>query len=279
MSASVLPNDPIEQPHDAPIEESPSVVVVPDRADAPISEITERFFRALLLKVPLDRIEELHLFSPLRQGGVETGIAVIAAREEIVVEAAPVAPALEIPFESVSVEVTNAEPAAADAVDAADAMDDVNGDDADDADDVEDVNAVEAGATEVVAADEAEAIVDDESPYAAEETETVDAPSAEDASVEATRSDDAVEQDAVVAPTPLEPIIRHTVYTARYRLVQKGPERGKWEADVVAEAEAPLITVETVVRGVLRRAGEESDTTRFSAAQIARALRLQLGAA
>ncbi len=205
MSSTVLPLDPLDQHREVPSTGFPSdqspastsdgvpqatvnavvaidlpTVVVPDRADAPIPEITERFFRALLLKVPLDRIEELHLFSPLRQGGVETGIAVIAAREEILPE-------------SVVVEI-------------------------------------EPGSAFVVA-------------------------------------------------QPVVPTVRHTVYTARYRLAQKGPERGKWETDVVAEAEAPLITVEMVVRGVLRRAGQESDTTRFSAAQIARALRLQLGAA
>jgi len=136
--------------------ETPDVVepeaVMPDRADAPVSEITERFLKVVLAHVPLDRIEELHLFSPLRQGGVETGIAVIE--------------------------------------------------------------------------------------------------------------------------TMLVPRLRHTVYTARYRLVQKGPERGKWEADVVAEAEAPLITVDLVVRGVQRRAGEESEIVRYSAPQLAHAVRV-----
>jgi hypothetical protein len=84
----------------------------------------------------------------------------------------------------------------------------------------------------------------------------------------------APEEDApVIEGAPL-PRIRHTVYTARYRLVQKGPERGKWEADVVAEAEAPLITVDLVVRGVQRRAGEESEIVRYSAPQLARALRV-----
>ncbi|MEI6741390.1 MAG: hypothetical protein WCK74_13880, partial [Gemmatimonadaceae bacterium] len=73
------------------------------------------------------------------------------------------------------------------------------------------------------------------------------------------------------AVAPSVPIV---VYTARYRLVQKGPERGKWESDVVAEADAPLITVEAVVRGVQRRAGEESEIVRYSAAQLAKALRL-----
>lgn len=47
--------------------------VAPDRADAPVSEITERFLKVVLAHVPLDRIEELHLFSPLRQGGWKRG--------------------------------------------------------------------------------------------------------------------------------------------------------------------------------------------------------------
>jgi hypothetical protein len=75
---------------------------------------------------------------------------------------------------------------------------------------------------------------------------------------------------------PAPRIVKHTVHTARYRLVIKGPERGKWESDVVEEADAPLITVETVVRGVQRRAGEDTEIVRYSASQIARALRIPL---
>jgi hypothetical protein len=82
-----------------------------------------------------------------------------------------------------------------------------------------------------------------------------------------------VADEGLIETAPL-PRIRHTVYTARYRLVQKGPERGKWEADVVAEADAPLVTVDLVVRGVQRRAGEESEIVRYSAPQLARALRV-----
>ena len=240
MSAPVLPDNPIDVP----------VVLVPDRAEAPISEITERFFRALLLKVPLDRIEELHLFSPLRSGGVETGIAVIAAREIIV---PPPVPDMELPLgdgevfaasddTNVGVTAAVAPPIIAD-------------------------NAIEAGVY---------AALDEPSPYANELSAMA---VGEDVAAEA-EAEHPAELEAPVAaietvalPTP---IVRHTVYTARYRLVQKGPERGKWESDVVAEAEAPLITVEMVVRGVQRRAGEESDTTRFTAAQIARALRIEL---
>jgi hypothetical protein len=85
---------------------------------------------------------------------------------------------------------------------------------------------------------------------------------------------DPVVDDRDVAAAPPVPRVRHTVYTARYRLVQKGPERGKWEANVVAEADAPLVTVDLVVRGVQRRAGEESEIVRYSAPQLARALRI-----
>jgi hypothetical protein len=64
--------------------------------------------------------------------------------------------------------------------------------------------------------------------------------------------------------------VRHTIYTARYRLVVKGPERGRWQVDVRAEADAPLVTVDAVVRGVQRRAGDASAPDRLDAAACAR---------
>jgi len=57
---------------------------------------------------------------------------------------------------------------------------------------------------------------------------------------------------------------RHTIVTAHYRLTIKGPDRGKWELGVVADADAPLITLEAVVRGVRHRASEGSDAERLS---------------
>ena len=57
---------------------------------------------------------------------------------------------------------------------------------------------------------------------------------------------------------------RLTVYRARYRLALKGPERGKWEADVSVEADAPLSAVDEVVRGVHLRAGEGAEPERLS---------------
>jgi hypothetical protein len=288
-----LPIDATLSP-DAPVVEAP-VVVLPDRADAPVSEITERFLRAIVAQVPLDRIEELHLFSPLKQGGVETGIAVVAARVTVVLPPVEMAPELPLADESTegdaedTIDHTGDEVLLADdlAVNAALAADVV-------AEDVvaEDVVAVDgvADAVDGVASDDV-AIDDgaadatseptDESPYA-------DTPGEVDATevtiesivipsdvVAAEAADDEVVVDEMLAPAAPTAIVRHTVYTARYRLVQKGPERGKWEADVKAEADAPLITVEMVVRGVQRRAGEESEILRYSAKQLAKALRVE----
>lgn len=189
--------------------------VVPDRANQPVSETTERFLRAIVERVPLDRIEEVHLFSPLRQGTTETGIAVVASR----------------------VNEPELEPVA---------------------DEGEPLELTLAGG---------EAPLEEEAPAEDSAPLEVDAPSDDGAS-------DQVDAGDTIATSHAKPIERHTVYTARYRLVIKGPERGHWEADVVEEADAPLLTVETVVRGVQRRAGEDSEIVRYSAAQVARALRI-----
>ena len=72
-------------------------------------------------------------------------------------------------------------------------------------------------------------------------------------------------------PAPEPRPTRHTVFTARYRLAIKGPERGKWDVEVVEEADAPMVTVEAVVRGVQRRAGDEGDPPeRLDASAVAR---------
>jgi hypothetical protein len=85
---------------------------------------------------------------------------------------------------------------------------------------------------------------------------------------------------AVIAAEPEPPadesnstaLSRHIVYSARYRLVLKGPERGRWEATVTAEADAPLAAVEGVVRGVLRRAGENEAPERLTGETFRQAL-------
>ena len=65
---------------------------------------------------------------------------------------------------------------------------------------------------------------------------------------------------------------RHTVYTAHYRLTLKGVERGKWQVTVVEEADAPLLTIETVVRGVQRRSGDVDDPEKMEGDAVREAL-------
>ena len=132
----------------------------------------ERFLLAIAAAIPAERFIELHFFAPIRQGGVESGVAVIAAYPEVVAE--PI--------------LADAPPPPDDLFDAAEA----------------------------------------------EPDEASDKPR------------------------------RYTVYAAKYKLVLKGPDRGKWECSVVAEADAPLVTVETVVRGVQRRSGDTDEPDRMS---------------
>jgi hypothetical protein len=53
--------------------------------------------------------------------------------------------------------------------------------------------------------------------------------------------------------------LRLPILTAHFRHTVKGPDRGKWEFAMVHDADAPLETVESVVRGVARRAGEDAE--------------------
>jgi hypothetical protein len=76
---------------------------------------------------------------------------------------------------------------------------------------------------------------------------------------------------AVIAATQVDtadPLDRAEVLTASYRWTRKGVERGKWVVEVTAVADAPLETVETVVRGVQQRAGEALDAYRMSGDEI-----------
>jgi hypothetical protein len=66
--------------------------------------------------------------------------------------------------------------------------------------------------------------------------------------------------------------VRFTVFSARFRHTLKGPDRGKWELSVTEEADAPLLTVDAVVRGVSRRSGEADETVRLSGDEFRAAL-------
>lgn len=144
-------------------------------------ETTERFLRDIADRIGLNAVDELRLFPPLRQAGVETGVAVVAAIP-LPPERRPVAP------HSVG------EPPAA---------------------------LTESAGDEFL-------------PIEEEDREII--------------------------------VHRHTVFTARYRHTLKGPDRGKWEMEVRAEADAPLVTLDQVVRGVMKRAGEPFEPEKISAA-------------
>jgi hypothetical protein len=58
------------------------------------------------------------------------------------------------------------------------------------------------------------------------------------------------------------------VFTARYRLTRKGPDRGKWLFECAATADAPLATVDAVARGVTLRSKDLTESERFTGEQL-----------
>jgi hypothetical protein len=175
----------------------------------PVLDPRERFLREITERIPAERIAEIHLFPPLRSGGRESGVAVIAA------------------------------------------IADHSG----------------AAATDVVP--------DEVGPSPDFEDTTGSAEIADPATasgIEATPADAGPSPDLESTPPPGDPSdqfssgdidppppVRLVVYRAVYRWTRKGPDRGRWEVDVTAEADAPLHAVSDVVRGVQRRAGEEGE--------------------
>src|SRR5687767_205861 len=145
--------------------------------DNKLIDTTERFLRDIAARVGVAAVDEVRLFPPLRQSGVETGVAVVAA--------------LPLPPEPEH-EHGREEPP--------DAL-------------------TESAGDEFLPIDE-------------DDREII--------------------------------VHRHTVFTALYRHTLKGPDRGKWEMDMRAEADAPLVTLDAVVRGVMKRAGEPFEPERIS---------------
>ena len=166
-------------------------------------ETRARFLAAIAAQLPAERIVEVHLFPAIRQGGMESGVAVIAVERAEDAEDAPIAHVAE-------------------------------------------------------AARDATPALDEESPY-------VDA-------AEAVAEAEQTETEERTTPAATAPR-RYTVYSARYRHTLKGPDRGKWEVSVTEEADAPLLTVDAVVRGVQRRTGEVDEIVRLSGDEVRLGLR------
>jgi hypothetical protein len=175
----------------------------------PVLDPRERFLREITERIPAERIAEIHLFPPVRSGGRESGVAVIAAGADhsgaggsgVVPDEAGPSPDLEDTTGSAEI----ADPSASSGIEA---------------------TAADAGP-----------------PPDLESTPPLD------------DLPDRFPSDDIDPPPPA----RLVVYRAVYRWTRKGPDRGRWEVDVTAEADAPLHAVSDVVRGVQRRAGEEGE--------------------
>lgn len=189
-------------------------------------ETRTRFLAAIARQIPPERVIEVHLFAGIRQGGVESGVGVIAVER-------PAAPSL-----------------------------DVDGGFVPPADIAE---AAELETTEAVAVHDQLA---DETAFVADETIAEPSPYADEPQEEL-RFEDAED----VAPMPAR-ASRYIVYSARYRYTLKGRDRGKWEVSVTEEADAPLVTIDAVVRGVQRRSGDADETIRLSGDEFRTALPL-----
>ena len=199
-----------------------------------MTELQERFLRKAGERLPLERVVEVHLFPPIRQGGMETGIAIVAADPEGWTGSEPAA-------EAPVTEATYS-PALA-----CDPTDDAAG------------PAPAATGDAIVAAEGAPG---DEAAAMAADDEVPDLAALADGEVLAGELAAEGAEGYVRQPR------RHTVYTARYRATLKGPERGRFEVEVHEEADAPLVTIDAVVRGVQHRAGEPTEPERLTGEQL-----------
>jgi hypothetical protein len=213
-----------------------------------MTETQERFLRAVLARVAADSVVELHLFPPIRRGTVETGVAVIATDlpptpqlvvEDLVVDSEDVA-------EEAIVESHDAETSPYAPESSADAE-----------------SAVVAEAAVDAAADATGDVTSDD-----DATSEDDVTSADDATrIDALADDTSTDADA---PEPISaaPMQRLRILTASYRSTIKGPDRGKWNVEILDEAVAPRDAIEAVLRGVRHRSSEPADPELVSAAEL-----------
>lgn len=216
-----------------------------------MNDVRTRFLKSILAQIPAERIAELHFFTPIRQGQIETGVAVLAAEPE---RPLPVAEVAAAAAESVTTAVTESTEETIGAGEFADGADAERS--ADEA--TEEAGADESAEATAEAAAEAE---DDDSPYA-------DSPAPSAIAGEPAVADVPSVPSVPSVVSALPPTPRFEIITAAYRWTRKGPERGKWEVDVTTEADAPLPTVGTVVLGVHQRAGEELEPLRLTNAEL-----------
>jgi hypothetical protein len=217
-----------------------------------MTETQQRFLRSIAQRLPMEQVVEVHLFPPIRQGGVETGVAVVAEdpRHPVAAVAEPV--------------VTDASATQADGI--AELAVDAQVDGVAEPDETSDEG------------DEDESD-DDDSPYAEDGDDVVagEANDLDDSEPDSVEPEPQADGDGIAAADVVAPPApRFIIHTARYRLTLKGVDRGKWEVDVVAEADAPLDALDKVIRGVQRRAGEGAEPDRLTSDAFREALEAPL---
>ena len=266
-----------------------------------MNDTSVRFLKAVLERVAEDRIVEVRLFPAIRQGGIESGVAVLAVEPEPdvrldadglahdPVDTEALSDEVEVTEEragddntlgGLDVEVTR-DPAAADGADDGPERVEVARGVMARRESLADSGGVVAAVFEALDR-ESTLVVTVEGPALparasarrmAEVEVVVDAPPLAADAADLSSEESIALGDILLLPSPGpaggtttgDPGHRRlAILCARYKLIIKGPDRGKWELEVMHQADAPLHTLERVIAGVVRRSGEGSEPERFT---------------
>ncbi|MBK8250987.1 MAG: hypothetical protein IPK85_26860 [Gemmatimonadetes bacterium] len=250
-----------------------------------MNDVTRRFLNGVLERVPESRIVEVRVFPAMRQGGVESGIAVLAVEQgfDSIPDATAALEMDELVEDAVDGAVVPADHEMVMTLAIAE-VDDAESDDLGDAGSglgdswpvtvTSDEAAVERERALLVTSDGvhvadlplhemADATVGDVERELDTDVALADVGVAEPE--ESIALGDILALPAPERTVPVrDPQERLAILCARYRLVLKGPDRGKWELEVVHQADAPLATLDRVIAGVVRRSGETAEPERLS---------------
>lgn len=265
-----------------------------------MNDTTRRFLNAVLERVDERRIVEVRLFPAIRQGGIESGVAVLAVDPEPVPQpdaipqvmdadvvamegeaAGDTAYFAELPGHAeviVPIEhpadagVTEAEVVEVDAS----VLERVGTSPAeypDVADEVFEALDREAALHVVADAVTVEMSIPPGDAVRGDEVTVEMEAAAVPADAPALEASEEVVLDDILALPPRESGVgagasaapeRLEILCARYKLTFKGPDRGKWDLEVMHQADAPLDTLDRVIAGVVRRSGESLEPERFT---------------
>ncbi|MGQ0650540.1 MAG: hypothetical protein ACT4P7_23620 [Gemmatimonadaceae bacterium] len=257
-----------------------------------MNDTTRRFLNTVLERIPESRIIELRLFPAIRQGGIESGVAVLAVEPGFV--ATPVAESNEAAEEAivlavdeagprldasdVEVEIAHPDDAAIAEVEPLDVelevLDRVAGAEHETLDIADAVRQeLERETTLELVAEVIPGEVSSDEGDVPDEKEislVLEAPDLPADASSGERDDSIALSDILALPSPEGAVVddnphsRLAILCARYKLVFKGSERGRWDLEIMHQADAPLDTLDRVIAGVMRRSGETGEPERFT---------------